>query len=120
LNTPAEDRVISVNDPEARHTRKSPEARRDGYRAHVAADPETGIITDEKLTKAAGTENSDAAIAAQFVAAEAASPADATSGAGGHDGDPSHDGGGQPAWYGDSAHGTGNCARRSPKPGTRR
>jgi hypothetical protein len=23
-----------VNDPEARHTRKSPEARRDGYRAH--------------------------------------------------------------------------------------
>jgi hypothetical protein len=36
----AEDRVISVNDPEARHTRKSPENRRDGYRAHVAADPE--------------------------------------------------------------------------------
>ena len=33
----AEDRVISVNDPEARHTRKSPENRRDGYRAHVAA-----------------------------------------------------------------------------------
>jgi hypothetical protein len=38
----AEDRVISVNDPEARHTRKSPEARRDGYRAHVAADPGPG------------------------------------------------------------------------------
>ena len=32
-------------DPEARHTRKSPEARRDGYRAHLAAEPETGIIT---------------------------------------------------------------------------
>ncbi len=45
--------------PEARHTRKSPEARRDGYRAHLAADPETGIITDEKLTRAAGQENSD-------------------------------------------------------------
>src|SRR5438132_10021259 len=55
----AEDRVVSTVDPDARHTRKSPEARRDGYRAHVAADPETGIITDEKLTKAAGTENSD-------------------------------------------------------------
>ena len=54
----AEDRVISTVDPEARHTRKSPEARRDGYRAHVAADPETGIITDEKLTRAAGEENS--------------------------------------------------------------
>ena len=50
----AEDRVISTVDPEARHTRKSPEARRDGYRAHVAADPGTGIITDEKLTGAAG------------------------------------------------------------------
>ena len=50
----AEDRVISAVDPDARHTRKSPEARRDGYRAHVAAEPETGIITDEKLTRAAG------------------------------------------------------------------
>src|SRR6185369_14595275 len=65
----AEDRVISTVDPGARHTRKSPEARRDGYRAHLAADPETGIITDEKLTKAAGTANSDAAVAAEFVAA---------------------------------------------------
>ncbi len=61
---------LPANDPDARHTRKSPEARRDGYRAHVAADPETGIITDEKLTGAAGTGNSDAAIAAEFVAAE--------------------------------------------------
>ena len=68
----AEDRVISTVDTEARHTRKSPEARRDGYRAHVAADPDTGIITDEKLTGAAGTGNSDAAVAAEFVAAEAA------------------------------------------------
>src|SRR4029077_18777908 len=39
----AEDRVISTVDTEARHTRKSPEARRDGYRAHVAACPDTGI-----------------------------------------------------------------------------
>jgi hypothetical protein len=61
----AADRVISTADPEARHTRKSPEARRDGYRAHVAADPETGIITGEQLTKAAGEDNSDAAVAGQ-------------------------------------------------------
>ena len=53
----AGNRVIWVSDPDARHTRKSPEARRDGYRAHVAADPETGIITDEKLTGASGTKN---------------------------------------------------------------
>jgi hypothetical protein len=69
----AEDRVISAVDPDARHTRKSPEARRDGYRAHVAADPQTGIITDEKLTKASGEENSDPAVAAEFLAAEHAS-----------------------------------------------
>jgi hypothetical protein len=59
----AEDRVISAVDPDARHARKSPEARRDGYRAHVAAAPETGIITDEKLTRASGVENSDPAVA---------------------------------------------------------
>jgi len=68
----AEDRVISVNDPEARHTRKSPEARRDGYRAHVSAEPATGLITDEQLTRAAGPANSDAAAAAQMIAREAA------------------------------------------------
>lgn len=66
----APDRVISTVDPQARHTRKSPENRRDGYRAHVAADPETGIITDQELTKAAGPENSDAAVAARFLHAE--------------------------------------------------
>src|SRR5262249_16689543 len=93
----AEDRVISVVDPGARHTRKSPEAPRDGYRAHAAAAPDTGIITDEKLTGAAGTENSDAAVAAEFVAAEAAAGDRSASG---------HDG--ELAWYGDSAYGTGD------------
>ena len=43
----APDRVVSMVDPDARHTRKSPENRRDGYRAHVAAESETGIVTDE-------------------------------------------------------------------------
>jgi hypothetical protein len=85
----AEDRVISTVDEQARHTRKSPSARRDGYRAHLAADPETGIITGEKLTMASGDENSDAAVAAELAAAEAA----------GRDG--------PLAWYGDSAYGTG-------------
>ncbi|HTQ89868.1 MAG TPA: IS1182 family transposase [Streptosporangiaceae bacterium] len=81
----AEDRVISVNDPQARHTRKSPEARRDGYRAHVSAEPATGLITDEQLTRAAGPDNSDAAVAAQMIAREAEAA----------------------EVYGDSAYGTG-------------
>jgi IS5 family transposase len=63
----APDRVISTVDPQARHTRKSPSSRRDGYRAHMVAEPETGLITDEALTMAAGPENSDAAVAQQFL-----------------------------------------------------
>ena len=117
----AGDRVISAVDPDARHTRKSPEARRDGYRAHVAADPETGIITDEKLTKAAGQENSDPAVAEDFLAAETTGEDSQCAGAapdgpgttGGHDSSASSSGGGgdreKPlAWYGDSAYGTGD------------
>jgi hypothetical protein len=111
----AGDRVISTVDPDARHTRKSPEARRDGYRAHVAADPETGIITDEKLTRAAGQENSDPAVAEEFLAAEAggedgdgaATAAPEPPGGPGSSGGQS-DGGGRLAWYGDSAYGTGD------------
>jgi Transposase domain (DUF772)/Transposase DDE domain len=63
----AEDRVISTVDPDARHTRKSPESRRDGYRAHLVAEPGTALITDEALTKAAGPDNSDSAQAATFL-----------------------------------------------------
>src|SRR5262249_37080826 len=65
-----EDRVISVHDPEARHTRKSAEARRDGYRAHVSAEPGSGLITGARLTMAAGPEHSDAAVAAELIGAE--------------------------------------------------
>jgi hypothetical protein len=114
----AENRVVSTVDPDARHTRKSPEARRDGYRAHVAADPETGIITDEKLTKAAGTENSDPAVAEEFLAAETAGDDSQRAGAGpetggSHDSSAGSGGGGDDrekplAWYGDSAYGTGD------------
>jgi DDE family transposase len=105
----AEDRVISTVDPDARHTRKSPEARRDGYRAHIAACPETGIITGEELTKAAGQENSDPAVAEEFLAAEAGQedPGPAADTAS-HDSPGSEPGGEPLAWYGDSAYGTGD------------
>jgi hypothetical protein len=82
----APERVISAVDTEARHTRKSPSNCRDGYRAHVVAEPDTGIITDEELTKAAGVDNSDAAAARRFLDAE---------------GEPRR-------WYGDSAYGSGD------------
>jgi hypothetical protein len=63
----APDRVISTVDPQARHTRKSQSNRKDGYRAHMVAEPETGLITDEALTMAAGADNSNAALAQQFL-----------------------------------------------------
>lgn len=48
----APDRVISTVDPEARHMHKSRSTYRDGFKAHVAVEPETGIITAVDLTPA--------------------------------------------------------------------
>jgi hypothetical protein len=49
----AKDRVISTVDPQARHTRKTSAQRRDGYKAHIAAEPESGLVTECALTAAA-------------------------------------------------------------------
>jgi len=100
----AEGRMVSQVDPESRHARKNRHSLVDGgYRAHLAAEPETGIITDEELTMASGEENSDAAAAARFAAREHGQDAGAghqAPGAGGPDP-------GELTWYGDSAYGTG-------------
>jgi hypothetical protein len=89
----AEDRVISTVDPQTRHTRKSQHSCRDGYRAHVAAEPETGIITDEQLSMAAGEDNADPAVAEQFIKADLAER-------------DANDDEARREWYGDSAYGT--------------
>jgi hypothetical protein len=72
----AEDRVISTVDPETRHTRKSKSARKDGYRGHVAAEPETGLITDCEMTKAAGQANSDPVLGEQMISRDRYHPHD--------------------------------------------
>jgi DDE family transposase/transposase-like protein DUF772 len=48
----AKDRVISTVDPQARHAHKTSAHRRDGYKAHIAAEPETGLVTECALTAA--------------------------------------------------------------------
>jgi len=48
----APDRVISTVDPEARHMHKSVSEYRDGYKAHIAVEPETGLVTACALTPA--------------------------------------------------------------------
>jgi hypothetical protein len=72
----------------------------------VAAEPETGIITDEALTKAAGPQNSDAAVAERFLAADTPTPAPGEGEQTAHrdDGDQGH----AREWYGDCAYGTGD------------
>ena len=60
----AEGRIISTADPEARHARKTRSVRRDGYKAHIVAEPETGIITAAELTPA---DASDAKVGARLL-----------------------------------------------------
>jgi hypothetical protein len=48
----AKDRVISTVDPEARHTRKTSAHKCDGYKGHIAAEPESGLVTECALTAA--------------------------------------------------------------------
>jgi IS5 family transposase len=54
----APDRVISTVDPEARHMHKSPSEYRDGYKAHIAIEPETGLVTAAALTPANAADGS--------------------------------------------------------------
>jgi hypothetical protein len=108
----AEGRMVSQVDPESRHARKNRHSLVDGgYRAHLAAEPGTGIITDEDLTMASGQDNSDAAAAARFAAREHEQDPAAGPDAPGAGGGPAADGGtdqaGTLTWYGDSAYGTG-------------
>ncbi len=51
----APDRVISTVDPEARHAHKTVHRRQDGFKAHLAIEPDTGLITDCALTRASGS-----------------------------------------------------------------
>jgi hypothetical protein len=64
----AHDRVISTVDVQTRHTRKSKSNRKDGFRGHVAAEPETALITDCELTKASGQAGSDPVVGEQMIA----------------------------------------------------
>jgi hypothetical protein len=66
----APDRVISVVDPEARHAHKTVHRRRDGFKAHLAIEPDTGLVTACQLTKAAGAQSHDAVVGIELLTAE--------------------------------------------------
>jgi hypothetical protein len=63
----AEDRVISTVDPQARHVHKTVHHRQDGYKGHVAVEPDTGLFTGGKLTQAAGEDNHEAVIGLELL-----------------------------------------------------
>lgn len=68
----AKDRVISTVDPEARHGHKTAARGFDGYKGHVAIDPDSEIITATTVT--AGN-TGDAEPAAGLLAGELLAPA---------------------------------------------
>jgi hypothetical protein len=107
----APDRVISTVDREARHTRKSKSKRRDGFRGHVAAEPETGLITDCEMTMAAGPGSTDAENGVKMAGRDRfhAGPAAAAPAGTGDDAGAEPEQGSGLEVYGDSAYGSGQA-----------
>lgn len=68
----APDRVVSTVDPQARHAHKTVSRRQDGFKAHIAVEPDTGIITDCALTKASGPDNHEAVVGLDLIGDEPA------------------------------------------------
>jgi hypothetical protein len=66
----AEDRVISTVDPDARHAHKTVHRHTDGFKAHLVAEPDTGLITSCTLTRASGPDTGDAAVGIGLLAAD--------------------------------------------------
>ena len=94
----AKDRVISTVDPEARHGHKTKARGFDGYKGHVAVDPDSELITDTVV----GAGNAGDASVAEDLIDDLLNDDDIADG----DGDDG-DGGDRPTVYGDAAYGAG-------------
>jgi hypothetical protein len=96
----AKDRVISTVDPDARHGHKTSARGFDGYKGHIAIDPDTEIIT---ATTATAGNSGDAEVAEELLTdilpAETETEGPAVSA-------------GQAAVYGDAAYGAGELLER--------
>lgn len=104
----AKDRVISTVDPQARHGHKTSARGFDGYKGHVAVDPDSELIT---ATAVAAANVGDAAVAEQLVSDELPAAGDQLPG--GEDREPeqrTEDDG--LTVYGDSGYGAGALIER--------
>jgi transposase len=88
------ERVISTVDPQARHVHKTVHQRQDGFKGHVAVEPDTGLFTAGELTEAAGEGNHEAVVGVALLDADPADEADIAAGF---------------EVLGDSAYGTGQA-----------
>lgn len=99
----AKDRVISTVDPQARHGHKTAARGFDGYKGHVAIDPDSELITG---TVVSSGNVGDAAVAADLVKDLGADPrrndAEATEAGAGQEPEQGHG----PTVYGDAAYGS--------------
>jgi hypothetical protein len=99
----AKDRVISTVDPQARHGHKTSHRGFDGYKGHVAIDPDSELIT---ATAASAGNGGDAEVAERLLADVLPTE------------EPADDNGDRDAAadlvevYGDSAYGTGELLKR--------
>jgi hypothetical protein len=92
----AADRVISTVDPQARHGHKTNHRGFDGYKAHIAVDPDSEIITATSVTAGnTGDAQPATGLIADLTQPDSATPDSATPA-------------GNPAVYGDSAYGAGH------------
>ena len=119
----AKDRVISTVDPDARHGHKTSARGFDGYKGHLALDPDSEIVT---ATEVSAANAGDAEPATDLLADELPEVTDARAGAGDDGGDDPNSGAGGgagapespapsgdgPAVYGDSGYGTGPLLAR--------
>jgi hypothetical protein len=107
----APDRVISTVDPQARHGHKTSAHRFDGYKGHIAIDPDAEVITATAVT--AGN-TGDAACAVGLLAADIPDqgstddPSNTDPGDDAEQGDNSQDPEAPLAVYGDAAYGAGS------------
>ena len=58
----APERVISTVDTQARHVHKTVHHRQDGFKGHLAVEPDTGLFTAGEMTEACGQDNHEAVV----------------------------------------------------------
>lgn len=101
-------RVVSTVDPQARHGHKTSARGLDGYKGHIAVDPDSEIIT---ATQATPGNSGDAEVAESLLADLLPGDQDSAAAKDGGQAAAPAAGQGQPAVYGDAAHGSGELIK---------